>query len=102
MVQVKEWIEKVGKGEEIVCKSRFVANRVERLAGEEDVKRLRGLRYLLLLVEWYLALRPGSGKEKGGLRVRKKEELQQLLNGWSNELVESLSGKFSQEGCVHS
>ena len=98
MVQVKEWVEKVKRGEEIKCKSRFVANRVEKMVAGEEVKKLRGLRYLLLLVEWYLCLKKGGGKDRNVLRVPKKEELQQTLGGWGSELVEGVGKRFTEGG----
>ena len=100
MVHVGEWIEKVKGGEEILCKSRFVANRVEGMAKEGEVKRLRGLRYLLLLVEWYHCLKKGGGRDKHILRVPRREELQKSLAGWGNELVEGVNRKFAERGYV--
>jgi len=91
-VQVKEWMETVQQGGEIKCKSRFVANRIEKLVASNDVKSLRGLRYLLLLIEWYHSLKKGA---KGVLRVPRKEE---TLQGWPSELVDGVGLRFAEGG----
>ncbi len=91
-VQVKEWIETIKNGDEITCKSRFVASRIEKLVAANDVKSLRGLRYLLILIEWYHALKKGA---KGVLRVPKKED---LLQGWPSELVDGVGRRFAEGG----
>lgn len=94
-VQVKEWMDKVTSGEEVMCKSRFVASRIEHLVAKGDVKRLRGLRYFLLLTEWYHRLQKGG---KGVLRVSRKEDLHQTLQGWPSELVGGVTRKFAESG----
>jgi len=91
-VQVKEWIETIQNGDEITCKSRFVAHRIAKLVASKDVKNLRGLRYLLLLVEWYHALKKGA---RGVLRVPRKED---LLQGWPSELVDGVGRRFAEGG----
>ncbi len=91
-VQVKEWIETIQNGDEITCKSRFVASRIEKLVAANDVKRLRGLRYLLLLIEWYHSLKKGA---RGVLRVPRKED---LLQGWPSELVDGVARRFAEGG----
>lgn len=95
-VQVKEWIDTVHAGDEIVCRSRFVAHRIEKLVAANDVKRLRGLRYLLLLIEWFHALTKGA---KGVLRVPRRED---LLPGWPSELVAGVGRRFAQRGELNS
>jgi len=91
-VQVKEWIETIQNGDEITCKSRFVASRIEKLVAANDVKSLRGLRYLLLLIEWYHSLKKGA---RGVLRVPRKED---LLQGWPSELVDGVARRFAEGG----
>lgn len=95
-VGVREWIDTIEAGEEVVCKSRFVAKRVEKLVAAKDVKRLRGLRYMLLLIEWYHALKKGA---RGVLRVGKKEE---VLTDWPSELVGGVGRRFAEGGEVNS
>jgi len=94
-VQVKEWVETIQNGDEITCKSRFVAHRIEKLVAANDVKSLRGLRYLLLLIEWYYSLKKGA---KGVLRVPRKEDLQQILSSWPSELVDGVGRRFAEGG----
>lgn len=99
MVAVKEWIDTIDAGGEILVKSRFVAHRVEAVAQSGDVRKLKGLRYLLLLIEWYLALKParagGVAKAVSSKSIPKEPELSEKLPGWGQPLLSSLSRRFS-------
>ena len=99
MIAVKEWIDTIESGGEILVKSRFVAHRVEDIAKSKDIRKLKGLRYLLLLVEWYLALKParqgGVIKAISSKTIPKEPELSEKLPGWGQPLLSSLSRRFS-------
>src|SRR5687768_8405996 len=61
LVPIREWQEKVQHKEGIQVASRFVAARVNRVAGNEDaVDRLRVLRYLSFVIIFYLHSKPGK------------------------------------------
>ena len=74
---VKEWQDKVESGEDIVTKSRYVSARVRHVVQGGDVRKLKTLRYLLLLLDWSRCLKPGT---KGGKRVPIKEELKTAID----------------------
>ena len=93
MLAVKEWQDKVESGEDIVTKSRFVSGRVRRIVQLGDVKKLKTLRYLLLLLDWYRSLKPGS---KGAKKVPKKEELRASIPGTSSELLNGVEKRFAE------
>ncbi|KAI4140831.1 MAG: hypothetical protein L6R39_005638, partial [Caloplaca ligustica] len=95
---VKEWQDAIEAGEEILTKSRFVSHRVQAIVKSGDVRRLKTLKYLLLLLEWYNALQPARGKGGAGRQVPPPEKLQRELTGWSSLLVESVAQRFAEEG----
>ena len=103
MVGVKDWVDTVESESEILVKSRFVAQRVEAVVRSGNVRKMKGLRYLLLLIEWYLALKPARGSSGGGAAsgknpsrsIPKEPELSEKLPGWSQSLLATLSARFS-------
>lgn len=94
-VAVMEWIQKIKAGSDVPTKSRFVARRIVKVVESGDVKKLRVLRYLLLLVEWYQGLKSGP---KGEKRVPKLEEMGSLIGSFGTELVTSLGTRFARDG----
>ncbi|KAK4693686.1 DNA-directed RNA polymerase I subunit RPA49, partial [Lecanoromycetidae sp. Uapishka_2] len=91
---VKEWIDKVKAGEDIQTKSLFVSRRLRAEVQSGDVKRIKTLKYLLLLVEWFRGLKPIN---KGGLRVPKMEDMAELVSVWGNEIVAGVGRRFAEE-----
>ncbi|KAL8947583.1 MAG: hypothetical protein Q9222_006151 [Ikaeria aurantiellina] len=94
---VKTWQEAVTNGEEILTKSRFVSHRVQKLVEEEDVRRLKTLKYLLLLLEWYGSLLPAS-KRGGARKIPDREKLREKLGSWGSSLVDAVADRFSEGG----
>lgn len=90
---VKEWQDKVESGEDIVTKSRFVSARVRHVVQSGDVRKLKTLRYLLLLLDWSRGLKPGM---KGGKRVPTKEELKTAIGGVGSELLDGVGKRFAE------
>ncbi|KAL8938422.1 MAG: hypothetical protein Q9211_003205 [Gyalolechia sp. 1 TL-2023] len=93
---IKEWQDAVENGEEILTRSRFVSHRVQNLVSGGDVRKLKTLKYLLLLLEWYGAL-PAPTK-LGGRRVPGAEKLHSALAGWSSSLVDGVTHRFAEQG----
>ena len=94
-IEVQSWISTVESGGEVKTRSRFVAKRLAYLVQAEDIKRLRGLKYLLLLVELYHSLIPNQ-RGNGSMRMPKKEELASKMPDWPSELLESLRTRFAE------
>lgn len=95
---VKDWIDKVKAGQDVQTKSMFVARRLKLIAESGDVKKLKILRYLLLLVEWYKSLHPPN---KQGRRIPKLEEIPDLVAGWGSDIVNSLARRFADGSIVN-
>jgi DNA-directed RNA polymerase I subunit RPA49 len=92
-LHVKEWQDAVKAKKEVITKSRYVANRLQKVAS--DVQKLKALRYLLCLLEFY-----GSAKARGkGVRILPyKERLRAAISGVPELVVEHIRRKFSVNG----
>lgn len=94
-VKVKPWVDAVEAGTPVQTASRFVSNRMEALVEEDDIKRLKVLKYLLLLVKFYLALKPG-GKGKGR-KVPPKDVLKEKMEA-EQSIVDTIRRRFADGG----
>ena len=93
LLAVKDWQVKVEAEEDIETKSRFVSSRLRHIVQIGDVKKLKTLRYLLLLLDWFRCLK---SEPKGAKKVPKKEELKTAISGISSELLDGLGKRFAQ------
>lgn len=84
ILTVRDWQEKVATGEDIVTKSRYVSGRVREVVKSGNVREIKALKYLLLLVEWSHCLK--STKQRGA----------KAIDGISEELRESIRVRFSE------
>ena len=96
-MNVQELMDKVRAGEDVRTKSLFVSNRLRAVVQSDDVKRVRTLRYLLLLLEWYRGLKSAS---KGAKKVPRDGEMGQLMEQYGSEIVRGLGRRFAEGGCV--
>lgn len=87
---VKEWQD--SNGEDLKFSSRYVANRVSAIAVRDDVQRLKALKYLMLLIDFNLALKPAG---KAGKKVPQKDQLRSKLQDWPETLIESVRRRYS-------
>ncbi|KAL8639399.1 MAG: hypothetical protein Q9228_003566 [Teloschistes exilis] len=92
-ITVKEWQDAVENKQDILTKSRFVSHRIQSVVSSGDVRRLKTLKYLLLLLEWKDALIPAA---KMGHHVRSDDKLREKLGSWGSELVRQVSDRFSE------
>ena len=93
LLTVKEWQDKAESGEGIETKSRFVSARLRHVVQFGDVKKLKTLRYLLLLLDWFRALKPGM---KGVKKVPMHEELKIAVPGVPSELLNGVRKRFAE------
>ena len=92
IMNVQELMDKVKAGEDVRTKSQFVSNRLRAVVQSDDVKRVKTLRYLLLLVEWYKGLRVGPRKVK---KVPKQES---WMEQYGSEVVRGVERRFAEHG----
>lgn len=93
---VKDWQDKVKNDIAIDFTSRFVANRVVNIVKSQDIKKLRALKYLLLLLDFVSALRPA----RGGRTVPQRDELKQKMEAWPETAVDNVRRRFAEGGYV--
>lgn len=91
---VREWQEKAKAGEGVNTSSRFVSNRLHAIAVRDDIRNLKALRYILLLVEFLGSLK-GGGRNAKKLPIR--EELQKRLDV-PDTLISSVTRRFASKG----
>lgn len=96
-MNVKELMDKVKAGEDVKTKSLFVSSRLQGVVLSDDVKRVRTLKYLLLLLEWYKGLKVGN---KGAKKVPKDEEMESLIEQYGSEVVRGVGRRFAERGYV--
>jgi DNA-directed RNA polymerase I subunit RPA49 len=94
-IPIKEWREAHTKGEDVEVKSLFVANRMYNLATrDEEISNLKALRYLYMLVQFYLALKPGR---EGHKKLPTKAELSAKVEA-SSSLLDGIKRTFAEGG----
>lgn len=96
-MNVQELMDKVNAGEDVRTKSLYVSNRLRLVVQSHDVKRVKTLRYLLLLLEWYKGLKMGI---KGAKKVPKDEEMGHLMEQYGSEVVRGVARRFADQGSV--
>lgn len=101
LVPVREWQEKMRLNEGVQVPSRFVASRIKRLAADEGAtERLRVLRYLELVLRFFVLSR--EGRQRGTRRVPVPDKLREQMggDGVPEAVVESIRRKFSEAGAM--
>ena len=93
LLMVKEWDDGIMSGKGVTTTSSFVSRRLARVVHAGDVRRLKTLRYLLLLIEWYRALLPGG---KAGKRMLGREKVGEKVTGAGTALLEGVRKRFAE------
>ena len=94
-VHVQQLMNRMKAGEDIQTRSLFVSNRLKAVVQSDDVKRVRTLRYLQLLLEWHKGLKIGS---RGARKVPKDEEMGPLMEQYGSEVVRGVGMRFAEGG----
>jgi DNA-directed RNA polymerase I subunit RPA49 len=95
LIPVKEWKDTITSKQEIRTSSRYVSNRLGR--GTLSVEKLKLLRYMLLLIEFFAKARPA----RGGRLLPKRDEVKQILNGMPEAVLEGVKRKFTTAGMLN-
>lgn len=72
VLMVKEWEDAARSVTPVTTKSRFVSQRLLKVARSGNIKKLKTLRYLLLLLDFFFALKP---TKTGSKKLPDREEL---------------------------
>ena len=98
-IPVMDWQDKVKKQLGVEVPSRFVANRINRVAHNEDaVQRLKVMRYLVWVLIFWSTTKPG--KERGTKMIGKRDELRETMAPAPDVVIENIRRKFSDGGVM--
>ncbi|KAK0711035.1 RNA polymerase I associated factor, A49-like protein [Lasiosphaeris hirsuta] len=98
-IPVMDWQEKVEAQQAVEVPSRFIANRINRLAHNEGaVERLRVARYLLFILIFWATAR--QGKERGTKKIGSRRQLRELMAPAPEMVIENIRRKFSDNGAM--
>ena len=98
-IPVLDWQEKVNQLEAVEVPARFVANRIVRVAGNEDgVHRLKLLRYLLWVIIFWTTTK--QGRERGTRSIARRDDLREALAPAPEVVIENIRRKFSDSGVM--
>ncbi|MCJ1264697.1 DNA-directed RNA polymerase I subunit rpa49 [Lobaria immixta] len=90
---VRDWQDKFKDGDDILTKSRYVSGRVREVVKSEQVRKIKALKYLLLLVEWYHCFKPGP---KGVKKLGPRKEVEQAMKDTSEEMRNGIRERFAE------
>ncbi|KAF2841505.1 RNA polymerase I associated factor, A49-like protein [Patellaria atrata CBS 101060] len=90
-VDIKAWQDAVKAGENVQVTSRFVAKRLDGIGKSKDTKKLRVLRYVYILIEFYNALK---ANRDGGKRLPQRDELRKRVSA-SDVLLDGVKRKYA-------
>lgn len=96
-MNVQQLMDKVNAGEDVRTKSLFVSNRLRAVVKSNDVKKVKTLKYLLLLLEWYKGLKVVAKRAK---KVPKNEQMGHLMEQFGSEVVRGVGNRFADGGFV--
>ncbi|OBT54189.1 hypothetical protein VE04_04934 [Pseudogymnoascus sp. 24MN13] len=94
VIPVKEWQDAVKAKEQIITSSKFVSDRI--LLASSSVPKLKVLRYLLAILEFYGATTP----RRGVRALPKKDELRKAMPGIPEAVAGNIQRKFSDHGMM--
>lgn len=93
LLEVKSWIEAAKNKEDVKLTSLFVAKRLQTVAlANNNVKKLKVLKYMALLIDFLAALRP---TRNGAKKLPKREDLEKKTNA-SGVLLDGVRRKFTE------
>lgn len=90
-IEVKDWIDAIKAQEDVKTTSQYVAHRLKVLAETNQVRKLKALRYILLLLNFNASLR---NKGRGPKQVLPREKLLEKLEVPS-PIIDAMLRKFS-------
>jgi len=94
LIPVKRWVDSMHAKKEVQTSSRFVARRMH--AHVENHEKLKLLRYMLLLIEFYNASKPA----RFGRMLPRREDLKKFLGDMPEAVLEGVKRKFTEGGVM--
>ncbi|KAF2811577.1 uncharacterized protein BDZ99DRAFT_461604 [Mytilinidion resinicola] len=94
LINVKDWVDAAEAKVPVKVNSRFVAKRIQTLAAGKDIKKLKVLRFILLLMMFKDQLRQRGGR--GPYTIPFRDKFNEAMGG-NAPLVQALKRKFANE-----
>jgi DNA-directed RNA polymerase I subunit RPA49 len=95
VVPVLDWQQAMKAKKEIIVKSEYVANRIQKVSTSPE--KLRILRYLLLLIDLNMSSKSRFGNTK---TLPKREEMKRIAGSMPEAVIESVRREFSTGGVM--
>jgi DNA-directed RNA polymerase I subunit RPA49 len=94
LIPVRQWVESIKAKKEVRTSSRFVAHRMQNHGTNPE--KLKLLRYMLLLIDFYNSSRSG----RFGRTLPKREDLKKILGDMPEAVLEGVKRKFTTAGTM--
>ncbi|KAI9661990.1 MAG: DNA-directed RNA polymerase I subunit rpa49 [Alyxoria varia] len=96
-VKVKPWVDAVEAGESIQTSSIYASHRIQDLVFDHEIKKLKVIKYILLLMELWKAGKPGRD---GGRKLEKRSTIMQNMTqyGVDEPLAAEIKDRFCNGG----
>lgn len=95
---VKSWEDAVEANQDVKTTSRYVSRRLIRVVRTGDVKKIRTLKAMLLMLSWYGCLQPGI---RGAKKLPKREEVKKAVGlEIPDRILESIRKRFAIDPSV--
>ena len=95
MLGVKGWQDAIEKGEDVQTSSKFVAKRLVKVVGWKDVRRLKALRFVLVMLDWFGCMKEAG---KGMRKLPKREEIRAAVGERiPDSVIEGLRKRFAPD-----
>ena len=92
---VKGWQDAIGKGEDVQTSSKFVARRLVKVVKSNDVRRLKALRFVLVMLDWFGCMKEAG---KGMKKLPKREDTRAAVGeGIPDSVIEGLRKRFAPD-----
>ena len=97
-LKVRDWQTAVEANKDVQTSSKYVSRRLVTVVQSKNIMRLKALRYVLLLLDWYSCLKPGM---KGIKKLPQREDIIKAVGGEiTTSMLESLRKRFAPDGYV--
>ena len=94
LIPVKRWVDSMKAKKEVQTTSRFVARRMQTHV--KNPEKLKLLRYMLLLIDFYNASKVG----RYGRILPRREDLKKILGDMPEAVIEGVKRKFTEAGSM--
>ncbi|MCJ1400008.1 DNA-directed RNA polymerase I subunit rpa49 [Xylographa trunciseda] len=95
-LKVRDWQTAVEANKEVQTSSKYVSRRLVKVVSSKNIMRLKALRYVLLLLDWYSCLKPGM---KGMKKLPQREDITRAVGGEiTGSMLEGLRKRFAPDG----